>query len=53
MELCNAAGVDGERDFTAPEEKEKLYQTFFEYMKKVEDGDFSPAILYEKAYFPA
>ncbi len=47
MELCNAAGVDGERDFTAPEEKEKLYQTFFEYMKKVEDGDFSPAILYE------
>ena len=47
MELCNAAGVDGERDFTASEQKEKLYRTFCDYLKKVEDGDFSPAILYE------
>ena len=47
MELCNIAGVDGERDFTNFEAPEKLYSTFQSFLEKVQGGDFSPAILYE------
>ena len=47
MQLCNAAGVDGERDFTNSEEKEKLLKEFLGLMEKVKCGDFSPAVLYE------
>ena len=47
MQLCNAAGVDGERDFTNSEEKERLLKEFLGLMEKVNCGDFSPAVLYE------
>ncbi len=46
MELCNAAGCDGDREITE-EEKEKLFEEFFGLMQKVRTCDFTPQILYE------
>ena len=47
MEMCNASGVDGERDFTEESGKDALFDVLLSVLAKVEEGDYTPAVLYE------